>query len=97
MNKLNSALMPEQKYSKDGEFKEPVLRCDRCANLILLATLHQIGMCPHCSNIRVANVRTVNDKEMAQLIDWAGNGTIDKDFVALFAPMPESEHPVTLR
>lgn len=82
----NPVLLPEQKYSADGEFKEPVLRCDRCAKLVLLDTLHHLGMCPHCSNIRVANLRTVNDEEMGQLVGWAGDGTIDPDFVALFKP-----------
>ena len=42
----------QQKYSKDKEFREPVLRCDQCQALLLLTDLHKRGMCIHCGSTR---------------------------------------------
>lgn len=72
------------KYSKDGDFKEPVLRCDSCHKLVLHAELKQHGMCPHCGNTRVRNVRVMNDAEMEQALAWALAGTINADWLELF-------------
>lgn len=77
-------LSAAQKYSVDGPFNEPVLRCDSCARLILAATLKEIGMCPHCSNTRVRNVRTMNDEDIQRAKDWADKGLIDPEWMNLF-------------
>lgn len=80
-----------QKYSVDGPFKEPVLRCDSCSNLVLLATLKEVGMCPHCSNTRVKNVRTMTEDDVKKVMDWADKGLVDPEWMDLFV---EQEVPL---
>ena len=76
--------MPE-KYSKDGPFMDPVVRCDSCQTLLLVAELKEAGACMRCANTRVRNLRGVLISEDCQtLIDWRDEGKIDPDFVALF-------------
>lgn len=84
---MSAVILPEQKYSKDGAFCEPIVRCDGCAKLILVAELHKLGMCPNCSNTRVKNARTLNGDEMEMLKAMAAEGKIDPDFIALFEVM----------
>ena len=68
------------KYSKDGPFIEPVVRCDSCVELILVKDLKEIGMCPECGNTRIRNVKTLSESEMS---DMKAKG-IDPDWIALF-------------
>lgn len=77
-------MTPEQKYSKDGPFNDPVVRCDSCQALLLRTELHQHGMCKHCGNTRVRNLRTMNEGDWALLETWAETGKIDPDFLKLF-------------
>jgi hypothetical protein len=77
-------LTPEQKYSKDGDFKEPVVRCDACQDLILRALLKKVGMCPACSNTRVRNVRMMTQEDFNKVSAWVGEGKIDPDWLKLF-------------
>lgn len=79
-----SEFTPEQKYSKDGPFVEPVVRCDACQDLILMAVLKKVGMCPHCSNTRVRNVRTMKQEDFDKAQTWADEGKIDPDWLKLF-------------
>ena len=74
----------QQKYSKDKEFREPVLRCDQCQALLLLTDLHKRGMCIHCGSTKVRNVRVMNDDDMKQVTEWAESGEIDRDWLLLF-------------
>lgn len=71
------------KYSKDGPFLEPVVRCDSCAKLCLVEDLKKIGCCPHCSNTRVRNVRTISDIEIAEMKKL----NVDPDWIDLFEPV----------
>ena len=75
---------PTQKYSKDGDFKEPVVICDACTKLIIVSELKKIGMCPHCSNTRVRNVRIMTEENMEIAKKWAAEGKIDPDWLKLF-------------
>jgi hypothetical protein len=77
-------LSVSQKYSVDGPFNEPVVRCDSCAKLVLTATLKELGMCPHCSNTRVRNARTMNEEDFNKATDWARQGLIDPEWLNLF-------------
>lgn len=72
------------KYSKDGPFREPVLRCDACQALLLKDELRTGGMCKHCGNTRVRNVRVMSEGDMALAKVWAETGKIDPDWVKLF-------------
>ena len=67
-------------YGKDGPFNDPVVRCDSCTKLIKTANVRKFGMCPHCSNTRVRNVRTFSEGELIQLKEW----DIDPEWIALF-------------
>lgn len=73
-----------QKYPVDGPFQEPVLRCDSCTQLVLASTLREVGMCPHCSNTRVRNVRTMTEKDMEKAKQWISQGNLDPDWLHLF-------------
>ena len=72
------------KYSKDGPFTEPVVRCYGCQKLALVATIKQVGMCPHCGNTRLTNVRVMQDDEAAQVRQWIADGQCDPDWLAEF-------------
>jgi hypothetical protein len=76
---------PAIKYSKDGPFREPVIRCYGCQGLALVDTIKKIGMCPHCSNTRVTNVRTMNEDEAKQVRQWISEGKCDPDWLAEFS------------
>ena len=82
-------LTPDQKYSKDGPFNEPVVRCDSCQALLLRLELHKEGMCKHCSNTRVRNIRAPSEGDMALVKTWAETGKIDSDWLQLFQEQPE--------
>jgi len=74
-----------EKYSKDGPFNDPVVRCDACQILLLMAELKKTGQCSKCSNTRVRNLRgTLTEQDCQTLLDWKAEGKIDPDFVALF-------------
>ena len=71
-------------YSKDGAFNEPVLICDSCTKVVLKTDLHRLGMCPHCGNTRVRNVRTLNDENLLRVNKWVEEGKVDPDWLKLF-------------
>lgn len=73
-----------QKYSNDGPFREPVLMCDACQALLLKAELRTDGMCKHCGNTRVRNVRVMSEGDMALVKVWAEQGKIDSDWLKLW-------------
>jgi predicted RNA-binding Zn-ribbon protein involved in translation (DUF1610 family) len=77
-------LRATEKYPVDGPFKEPVLRCDSCSNLVLATTLREIGMCPHCGNTRVKNARTMTEEDMDKAKQWIELGLLDPDWLHLF-------------
>lgn len=79
-------LTPEQKYSKDGPFNEPVVMCDKCQELLLRSQLSRDGMCCKCGNTRVRNVRVLTEENMAIAKGWAEEGKIDPDWLRLFEP-----------
>lgn len=79
-----------QKYSLDGPFMEPVVRCDACQKLMLTATLKKVGMCDKCGNARVRNIRVLGDEEEIALIKvWILDGKVDPVWFDLF----EEEKP----
>jgi hypothetical protein len=67
------------KYDKDQEFCDPVVRCDSCSKVILTKTLRMLGMCT-CGNRKVRSLQTYTSDELAQMIAW----DIDPKFIALF-------------
>ena len=54
----------------EGEFTDPVLRCDSCQCVVKRASLHKLGSCPECGNKRVRNLTVFNEKERDQLLKW---------------------------
>lgn len=68
----------------DGEFTDPVLRCDSCQCLVRRETLHKLGSCRECGNKRMRNLTVFNDKEKSQLIEWGF-----EDFVNQFEETPD--------
>jgi hypothetical protein len=87
-----AVVLLEQKYSKDGDFKEPCVLCDRCNQLLLVYALKHEGMCPHCGNTRVRNVRVMTDHHMRQAQAWAASGVIDAEWLKLFEPRQDPPH-----
>jgi predicted nucleic acid-binding Zn-ribbon protein len=69
-----------QKYSKDGEFTDPIVRCCECSNIIVRKNIGKFGGCPKCGNRRVRNVLNMTDEEM----DSLRNKGIDEEFLSLF-------------
>ena len=70
----------KEKYSKDGPFNDPLIRCDRCQELIETTLIKRFGSCPQCGNSRVTNVKVMSEKEMK----WAKAQGIDPLFLSLF-------------
>lgn len=68
------------KYSDDGPFHDPVLRCKECHKLVLLDDLHKRGMCPLCGCRKVNKVSIFSAEELA----WMREKKVDPDFLALF-------------
>ena len=77
-----------EKYTDDGPFNDPVVRCDKCHELLLTAAVKSLGMCEHCGNRRVKKVSIFNENEMVQLSQWG----VDPDWTALFGPVQEVTH-----
>lgn len=75
---------PAQKYSKDGPFADPVVRCDSCQALLLRPDVQQHGMCKYCGHTRMRNLRSMGEGDWALLNTWAETGTIDPDFLKVF-------------
>lgn len=67
------------KYHKDGEFTDPVVRCDSCSKIIRTTTLRSLGSCV-CGNRKVRNLLAFNDEERAQMEAWG----VDAEFISLF-------------
>lgn len=86
MNESFRDLTPEQKYSKDGPFNDPVVRCDKCQTLLFVPEIKRLGGCTRCGNTRVGNVRVLTEEEMAQANIWVSEGKIDAAWLSLFAP-----------
>lgn len=69
-----------EKYSKDGPFTDPVVRCDSCHKLLDRKALHVMGCCPHCGTRKVRNVLQLTSEEIEIMQGW----NIDSNFIALF-------------
>lgn len=69
-----------KKYSDDGPFNDPVVRCDGCSKIILKEKIGEIGMCPNCGHRRVNKLRVFNEEELNQMIEWG----VDPDYFAIF-------------
>lgn len=67
-------------YGKDDPFRDPVVRCLECQNLLDVQQLLKGGCCTSCGCRRVRNVLTMN----AQEYDWCQQREVDPDFLALF-------------
>ena len=74
-----------EKYSDDGPFIDPVVRCTECSKIVYRTAIKKIGKCPHCGNRRVRKVSTLNEIEMKELQDKG----IDKQFIALFGEVKD--------
>lgn len=68
------------KYSMDGPFNDPVVRCDSCQKIILLEHLRKNGRCSNCGSIRVKNLQVFNGDELKQMEEW----NVDPDFIKQF-------------
>ena len=78
-----TAKTAEQKYGKEAPFADPVVRCDSCNNLVFVDKLKKLGVCPHCGNRKVREVRHLSQSE----IDVLKGSDIDPDFISLFQPL----------
>lgn len=72
--------MALKKYDSRGEFQDPVLRCHRCATLLLRSEIERLGMCHKCGSKKMANVLIMTNDEHDQLLKWE----IDPAFLAVF-------------
>lgn len=69
-----------QRYSNDGEFTDPVVRCCECSHILLREQIQKSGGCSYCGTRRVRNVLNMTGAEMDEL---KAKG-IDEAFIALF-------------
>lgn len=75
--------MGNEKYSKDGPFSDPVVRCNGCSQIQKSEDLRRLGMCTKCGNTRVSNLRQFSEEEWQLMQKWG----IDPQFLALFADL----------
>jgi len=73
------------KYSKDGPFRDPVVRCDSCQRLIFKDDIQKHGGCP-CGSKRIRNVQSFTPDEHALMV----GKHVDPDFLALFEEVNEN-------
>ena len=84
MSKLSTAqIFAADKYSHDGDFAEPLVRCDSCSELIFTKQISELGMC-ECGNRRVRNVVTLKEEELKQAGEWVKEGKLDKAWLDLW-------------
>jgi len=74
------------KYSKDGPFREPVVRCDSCQKLLFVKQLKKSGAC-FCGSRRIRNLRAFTPEEL----ELMKKKDIDPDFLALFEEVNEDD------
>ena len=79
----DAQVIATDRYSHDGEFVEPLVRCDSCAKLIFLQQLTKRGMC-ECGNTRVRNVRSLTEDELETAREWVEQGKLDKVWIDLW-------------
>ena len=79
----DSQVIAVDRYSHDGEFSEPLVRCDSCAKLIFSKQLTKRGMC-ECGNTRVRNVRSLTGEELETAKKWVKQGKLDKVWIDLW-------------
>jgi len=73
------------KYSKDGPFRDPVVRCDSCQRLLFREQVQKYGGC-FCGSKRIRNVRSFTPEERELMIQK----NVDPDFLALFEEIDEN-------
>lgn len=67
-------------YGKDDPFKDPVLRCDSCAQIVFAEDLKKHGMCPKCGNRKMRNLQQFDEDEFALMKER----NVDPVFLKLF-------------
>jgi rRNA maturation endonuclease Nob1 len=72
--------MALKKYDSRGEFEDPVMRCHRCATILLKTEIERLGMCHKCGSKKMTNVLVMSEEERQQLIKWE----IDPAFLEVF-------------
>ena len=78
------------KQPDGASFREPVVRCDSCAKIVLVADIEKYGLCDKCGNRRFRNVNSFNDEELLQMIKIG----VPEDFLLLFGHVAEwLKHP----
>jgi hypothetical protein len=75
------------KYTVDGPFNDPVVRCCECQSLIHRGTISKQGCCPGCGSKRVKSAINFSEKEMETL----KKSGIDPEFLKLFEPNEDAE------
>lgn len=73
----------QEKYSDDGPFSDPVVRCDKCHKILKTDDIKNLGMCLHCGHRKVKKVSIFNEDELITIKSW----DIDPDWVSLFGPV----------
>lgn len=73
------------KYDYRRAFEDPVVRCFKCQQLILMENVKKMGICPKCGGRRVSNVLVFNDEEKKQMKEW----NIDPEFLERFEEVPD--------
>lgn len=58
------------KYTREGPFVDPVVRCDACNKVVVREDVLKVGGCPSCGNRRVREVSTLTGEEVAKLREW---------------------------
>ena len=81
-------------YTKDGDFSEPIVRCDGCSRLILLSVIKNIGGCNWCGNKRLRNVQTFTEEESEQVKQWIASGLCDQGWLDDFQLIDENVQQV---
>lgn len=77
--------MPE-KYSKNGPFTDPVVRCHECRKIVRVEKLKERGSCS-CGCRKVQELRGFTREERDKMDDWG----IDPDFLAIFGEVSDDE------
>ena len=83
MSLTEAQIVAADKYSHDGEFREPLVRCDSCSKLNFLEDLTRRAMCS-CGNLRVRNVTSLTKRELKKVKKWVEQGKLDQIWADLW-------------
>jgi len=76
---LSVLTLDTSRYSKDGPFNDPAVKCDSCRKILLREDIQKYGCCT-CGCRRVRNILAMSGEDM----EYLKSKNVDPAFLSLF-------------